>query len=99
MAEASAERLHFDLQGPGIDVSYASPSGPLKVSGYLEGMAFDEHEFEPGEPVKQGKLGNLISVQLLFSRASHEIDLSLLLPDVKLDPAPDLEVTALAVVT
>jgi hypothetical protein len=99
VAEASAERLRFDLKGPGISVSYASPSGPLKISGYLKGMAFDEQEFEAGEPVKQGKLGNLISVQLLFSRASHEIDLSLLLPDVELDPAPDLEVTAVAVVT
>jgi len=99
MAEASAERLRFNLTGPGIAVSYVSPGGPLQVSGYLEGMAFDEQEFDPGEPVNRGKLGNLISVQLLFSRASHEIDLSLLLPDVELDPAPDLEVTAVAVVT
>jgi hypothetical protein len=99
MTDASAEELLFNLKGPGIAVSYVSPSGPLKVSGYFAGMALDEKEFEPGEPVKQGKLGNLISVQLLFSRASHEIDLSLLLPDVELDPAPDLEVTAPAVVT
>ena len=100
MTDELREADFYELEGPGIEITYRRSDGELTITG--DELAFSSDNKFVADATVQPELGLVATAVLLpSSRAGLRITLTLVLPEVSLEPGSNAatDLTGAAIIT